>query len=421
MYLISLAKFQKRTVTEVLITCPNTSGKKDEFYLDEIRVVCFPYFIDKKDLLTLCGIREPDYLDEFTRLLQKEKPDILHFHGLWPHLYYYFEVAVKLKIKTVISPHLASFTCPNGTFKRNNKQDCDGLIKEVKCTTCIYSHSIGIKRTVANLLSICTFLLQKITSQKKRSSFHTKLTRTSFQINSQIKFLRKLNSQADAIVAISQWYFDNLKKNGFNEEKIHLVEQCVLLPNEELEKIHKVIKLNDPIRFIFIGRISAEKGIHIIIKALELLTPYKDKFEMHFYGKLIDENILKEIQYKINSGFRLNCKCEVPQNELFAHLAEADMLILPPVGPEMAPLVIQEAFAYGIPIMGSNIGGIKDAIRHGENGILFQVNNPRSLAKELEYILDNPEVILSLKKNIKPPRNISDIAADYQRIYERIL
>lgn len=419
LYLRQLAKFQKRTGNEVLIICPNISNQKDEFYLDGIRVVCFPYFIDKNDLLTLFGIREPNYLDEFIRLLQKEKPDIFHFHGLWPHLFFYFEAAVKMGIKTVISPHLVSFTCPNGTFKRNNKQDCDGFIEEIKCTTCFYSHSRGIKRTFAGMLSIGTFLLQKIVSLNQ-DRFYIKLSSTSFQIKSIISFLRKINSQADAIVAISQWYFDNLKKNNFNKDKLHLVEQCVLITKEDLVKLRKAKKNNDILKFIFIGRISTDKGIDIILKALEMLPLYKDEFEIYFFGKLIDDNIFKEIQYKTNSGFRLICKGEVTQSELFAHLPETDMLILPSAGPEMAPLVIQEAFACGVPVIGSDTGGIKDIIRHGENGFLFRANDPRSLANELEFILNNPEVLLKLKRNIDQPRSINDIASDYQHIYESI-
>ena len=61
-------------------------------------------------------------------------------------------------------------------------------------------------------------------------------------------------------------------------------------------------------------------------------------------------------------------------------MADYDLLCVPSLSSEMSPLVIQEAFAAGIPVLASRGYGNIEQIRHGENGLVFNFNSADSLA-----------------------------------------
>ena len=88
---------------------------------------------------------------------------------------------------------------------------------------------------------------------------------------------------------------------------------------------------------------------------------------------------------------------------------------------EMSPLVIQEAFAAGIPVIASNVYGNAELIQHGYNGLLFKFNNVESLREQIHLCIDNPNLIQQMSKNIKPPSDFSEVAAAYYKLYHKIL
>lgn len=87
----------------------------------------------------------------------------------------------------------------------------------------------------------------------------------------------------------------------------------------------------------------------------------------------------------------------------------------------MSPLVIQEAFAAGIPVVGSNVKGITEQIVDGVNGLLFEFGNYKSLKIILEKLILGPERLLHLSSNINPPPDFSEVAKKTIDVYSSIL
>ena len=59
--------------------------------------------------------------------------------------------------------------------------------------------------------------------------------------------------------------------------------------------------------------------------------------------------------------------------------SEIDVLVVPSVWYENSPLVIQEAFLAGTPVIASDIGGIPELVKDKENGLLFKANDDNDL------------------------------------------
>ena len=70
-----------------------------------------------------------------------------------------------------------------------------------------------------------------------------------------------------------------------------------------------------------------------------------------------------------------------------------DVLAVPSIWPENSPLVIQEAFLAGVPVVASRIGGIPEVVANGVNGLLFQPGDADDLARCLSRLVSEPGLL----------------------------
>jgi glycosyltransferase involved in cell wall biosynthesis len=87
----------------------------------------------------------------------------------------------------------------------------------------------------------------------------------------------------------------------------------------------------------------------------------------------------------------------------------------------MSALVIQEAFAAGIPVLATNVYGNAEQIQHNHNGLLFQFNNVEDLRTQILRCINEPDLINNLAKNIKTPRSFEEVAEEYYTLYKNLL
>ena len=87
----------------------------------------------------------------------------------------------------------------------------------------------------------------------------------------------------------------------------------------------------------------------------------------------------------------------------------------------MSPLVIQEAFAAGIPVLASNVYGNSEQIIDNKNGILFKYNDVKSLLSKLNRLIMEPELKYDLAKNIDPPLIFKQVGRVYVQLNEELL
>jgi glycosyltransferase involved in cell wall biosynthesis len=107
--------------------------------------------------------------------------------------------------------------------------------------------------------------------------------------------------------------------------------------------------------------------------------------------------------------------------ELPEILKQIDIMVLPSICNDTAPQTIFESFSGGVPIIASNIGGFPDFVQHDHNGLLFEAANSDDLAREIDYILDNPERIAVYKQNIPKLTTITENADELISLYSELL
>ncbi len=170
-----------------------------------------------------------------------------------------------------------------------------------------------------------------------------------------------------------------------------------------------------PIRFGFIGSFNAVKGIEVLLRAFDGL----EGVELILYGRDPD-NRLAPFAHLLAQGHVVH-RGFLTDERKPAALAELDCLVVPSVCYENSPLVIQEAFAAGVPVLASNIGGMAELVRPGEGGWQFAVGDWRDLRRRVEQLRDRPELIEAARRTIPPVPTLAEHVAAVEAIYAEVL
>ena len=143
---------------------------------------------------------------------------------------------------------------------------------------------------------------------------------------------------------------------------------------------------------IYVGRLSAEKGLFTLIDAVKGLDvklkiigdgPIKAAL-----GCRVRDEGLKNVDFL---GYKKGV-------ELEDEICESMFLVIPSEWYENNPRTVIEAFASGKPVIGARIGGIPELVKDGETGLLFESGNIDDLRDKIQCLLTNPDKIVEMGK-----------------------
>lgn len=418
-YTWALSKRLQQVGFEIEIAIPNYHIDVDEEYeYDGLHITKFAE-PSKLDRALIMGKRKPEGVRYFEALLKRLRPSVVHFHelagsnGITVH---HVEAAKRMGCKVVMTFHLSGYSCRTGNMMYLQKEVCSGIIDVKRCSKC-YLESRGYKNIFLLLLPFSMLLYKKrIDSSRFKSKIGTALS-VPFLIEDVNDKLGRLAKSCDIIVPITKWYRKVLEENGVTTSKIRVVEQGLpsgVLANNRREKNQAI----NVVKLVFVGRISRFKGLHLLIAALFKLP--SENFQLDIYGLPDQTEYAEHLRRKTKDITNIHWKGAVKQSEVVDTLREYDLLCLCSTFSEMSPLVIQEAFAAGLPVLASNVPGNAEQIQHGVNGLLFQFNDRKSLQDQLRRVHKNPEIIAQLKERVGQHRNFTDVASDYMKIYTEL-
>jgi glycosyltransferase involved in cell wall biosynthesis len=145
---------------------------------------------------------------------------------------------------------------------------------------------------------------------------------------------------------------------------------------------------------ITIGRLSIEKGFEHLLAACRLLTPDVD-YELTIAGTGPLEADLRTAAADLP---RVRFVGAVPRALLGTLYRDHDLFVTATLNEAFA-LVVLEALACGLPVVGTNIEALRAVVREGENGLLVAPADPRALADAIERIARDETLRLSLAAN----------------------
>ncbi len=222
--------------------------------------------------------------------------------------------------------------------------------------------------------------------------------------------------KVDAFVAPSRFTLQEMVEAGFEEKKMHYVPSFIKVENFEPR-----FEPGDYI--LYFGRLSKEKGIKYLIEAFEKLHPKTPLLLVGHAHDGEDERLKEYVAQRGLSDVRfLGFKTG---DELRRLIQGAMFTVTPSIWYDNTPMTVYESFAYGKPVIGSNLGGIAEQIEDGVDGLLFKPKNVDDLAGKMDYLLQNrhliPEMGRRAREKVKREYNAERHYEALMEIYQDLL
>ena len=204
------------------------------------------------------------------------------------------------------------------------------------------------------------------------------------------KFNKKKNllNNVDRFITHTSFTKDIFVKNGINDDKLRIK------PNFTNKSSNKILSIKDKNNALYASRLSKEKGIITLLKALEKIDLDVD---------IIGGGPLKK--KVINNKSNIKYHGELSRDEVLEFIKKSKFLIYPSEWFEIFGMAIIEAFNHGTLVLASKIGSIKNIIQDKVTGILFEPGNVNDLVNKINWIRNNPNKCDQIIKNAKKEFN----------------
>jgi len=213
-------------------------------------------------------------------------------------------------------------------------------------------------------------------------------------IRSAAKYLYKKN---DLLIVADRTIRDTLRANNI-KTPVKVIPLGIDRKkfNKDLGKrvlMRRKLGIKDNFVIGYLGRLSAEKNIEMLLKSLELVKKKIPNAKLLLIGGGAQEQIVKE---KKNKDVILTGFVENPED----YLQAVDVFVLPSKT-ETTALALMEAMAVGLPVISSAVGAIPSYVNSGQNGILIAKNSlsAQMIANAVEIIHTSPQLRINLAKN----------------------
>jgi len=170
-----------------------------------------------------------------------------------------------------------------------------------------------------------------------------------------------------------------------------------------------------PVTFGFMGRVIPVKGVDILIKAFTAI-PDESARLLVFGSAGSTTPFLQRL-----GNDRVRFMGGYDNRDIDRTLSEIDVLVAPSIWYEVSPLVIQEAFLAGIPVITTGIGGMAELVTDGVNGFTVPPGDQNALEAVMRSIIENPEILNRIRPSrdsVVPIEKHGDII---RSIYGRVL
>jgi glycosyltransferase involved in cell wall biosynthesis len=299
------------------------------------------------------------------RVLEKERPDVMHVHNTFPLLSpSVFHAARGLDTAVVLTLHNFRLFCAAGIPMRDNQP----------CTLCLDNKSVvpGLRYGCYRNSRAATLpLALMITLHRGMGTWQTCV---------------------DHFVALTQFQKDRMTAAGLPGERVSVKPHFYPDPPDA-----KSWKQREP-KVVYVGRLGTEKGIHVLVDAWQrwgrdapLLEIIGDGPERASLERMVGDRTAGNIVFR----------GQLPYDAVQQILSGASLLVLPSLCFEGFPMVIREAFALGVPVAASRLGSMPGIVDEGKNGVLFAPGDSLDLLQKIRGVWENTEQAATMAANAR--------------------
>jgi glycosyltransferase involved in cell wall biosynthesis len=345
--------------------------------------------------------------NSFRMLLDKLKPDIVHFQHLRNVPISLIDIAKEKKIPIVLTIHDLWFFCPKYFVYDMANADFPCWKDTMTCRECwirewtnkILGYFWGYKLKVL-FYKIVEWLLRLSNPEDvfiKRSELY-------------LPALKKV----DKVIAISQFIKDVLISNGLSSDKVICIENGY---DFDVFSGLKKEKDTDKLVFGFCGNIVPVKGLHILIDAF--LRIQEEDAELRIYGSFNENSVYNRRLFN-RSKNKANISFFGRYDKVTEPYAKIDIIIIPSLC-ETYSMVFQEALITKTPIIASDIPVFRSSVFDKRAGYLFECGNSEDLYNKIMMFIENPGLITKVKDEMLLPNDIRQQSIEIEQVYKKVM
>jgi glycosyltransferase involved in cell wall biosynthesis len=294
---------------------------------------------------------------EVGSLMQSFRPDVIHVHNTFPlispALYW---AAARGGVPVVQTLHNFRLLCPQAMFLRAGKvcEDCLGHLPWRGAVRGCYRDSPAQSALLAAMLTL----------HRALGTYSRKITR---------------------FIALNEFCRGKFIAGGLPAERIAV-------------KANFVDFAAPPVAaragFLFVGRLSAEKGITVLKSAWVLLASTDPEARLCVAGSGPESTLLAAVPGLTALG-------ALPGAAVQAQMQQSVALVMPSLWYENFPRTLVEAYACGLPVIASRLGAMAELVEEGVTGLLFNAGDAGDLAAKLAWAQANPERMAAMGRNAR--------------------
>lgn len=366
------------------------------------------------------GEGDPVAAAGFAKVLDEARPDLVHFHAFTPAAgVLCLREARQRGIPAITTYHTPTNSCLRGTLMRWGITPCDGEIRTGRCAACLLN-AHGMPKAVAQAAAFASRFTRPLAALPGLSNAARAVLGSTALVAMRQAATQEWWAGMRQVVALCEWTRQLLLANGVPAARIPLVRHGLPSPMPAPAEASSTAATL-PLKLVFFGRADPTKGIDLIIRALRLTPELRVTLDLYVIALAENDANTRAIRALAGDDARITFRPPVPSDQVESILRGHDVLLAPSRCLETGPLVVLEAFAAGVPVVGSALGGIAERITHEVDGLLVREVTPQAWREALLRLAADPALLPRLRAGITPPRTMRYVAAEMLEIYRNAL
>jgi GT2 family glycosyltransferase/glycosyltransferase involved in cell wall biosynthesis len=217
-------------------------------------------------------------------------------------------------------------------------------------------------------------------------------------------------------LAPSRTLAEAFRRFGIPEDRLLLQEQGI--DRTRFAAVRRAP--GDRLRLGFLGSLMVSKAPHVLLEAVAPLSPRAVQVDL--YGAIVpyhgDDTYRRRLEPLLTLP-HVRYHGPIDHEAVPAALAAVDVLVVPSIWIENAPFVIKEAFAAGVPVVASRLGGMAELVADERSGLLVEPGSPEALRAAIRRLLEEPGLLDRLRGGVPRVKPIEEDAAWTREVYAR--
>ncbi|MDO6460991.1 glycosyltransferase family 4 protein [Granulosicoccaceae sp. 1_MG-2023] len=232
-------------------------------------------------------------------------------------------------------------------------------------------------------------------------------------------FFKNLFRNIDRFVSPSHFLKERYVDWGLDAGLIDVIENAHLISSVPVKEAGETRAADDSdnavLKLGYFGQITPYKGLEVLLKAIAgLSADVRPRVRLYVYGANLStqgEELRSTLMSLIEeTADVVSFQGQYEPEQLPVLMSGIDVMVIPSKWWENSPMVIQEAFANGVPVIASNIGGMLEKVNHEVDGLHFNVGDSGALGGVIGRLLSEDGLLDQLRSGIRMPAGLREIA-----------